>query len=467
MFNTIIQFIKGVWKMLTSSTIKQNFGVESVVSTTMSDALTSWSNMYKNESDWLTTDIKSLNLAAAIASEIARAVTIEMEVMVEGSARADFLAAQLVPVLDRLRVGVEKGCALGGLMLKPYIRNKSLVVDFVQADQFYPISFDQNGNITSCVFTDQKQTGNAYYTRLEYHAVSDSIYTVRNLAFRSTTSDTLGTQVPLESVAEWADIQPEATISGVEFPLYAYFKYPLANNIDTKSPLGVSCYSRAVELIEQADKQWSNLMWEFESGKRAIYVDALAFTKDTSGYSVLPDKRLYRAINGSGNMSDEDMFHEWSPEFREAAIRTGLDAILKRIEFNCGLAYGTLSDPQSVDKTATEIVSAKQRSQATITDTQKALEDALEALLYAMDIWATLGNLAPRGAYQTTFDFDDSLIVDKDVQFQQDMRLVTQGLMSKVEFRMRNFGEDIKTATEKIAAVKAEQPEPADLFAGA
>jgi A118 family predicted phage portal protein len=167
-------------------------------------------------------------------------------------------------------------------------------------------------------------------------------------------------------------------------------------------------------------------------------------------------------------MSDEDMFHEWSPEFRDASIKSGLDAILKRIEFNCGLAYGTLSDPQSIEKTATEIASAKQRSQATITDTQKALEDALEALLYAMDIWTTLGNLAPRGAYQTTFDFDDSLLVDKDMQFQQDMRLVTQGLMSKVEFRVRNFGEDEATAKKRIADVKAEQePVVADLFAGA
>jgi A118 family predicted phage portal protein len=229
----------------------------------------------------------------------------------------------------------------------------------------------------------------------------------------------------------------------------------------------VSCYSRAVDLIEQADRQWSSLMWEFESGKRAIYVDALAFTKDTDGYTILPDKRLYRAINGSGNLDDEDMFKEWSPEFRDASITSGLDTILKRIEFNCGLAYGTLSDPQSIEKTATEIASAKQRSQATIVSTQKALQTALESLLYAMDIWATLGNLAPRGTFETAFDFDDSLVVDKDVQFQQDMRLVTQGLMSKVEFRVRNFGEDEATATKKIAAVKAEQPEVQNIFEGA
>lgn len=59
------------------------------------------------------------------------------------------------------------------------------------------------------------------------------------------------------------------------------------------------------------------------------------------------------------------------------------------------------------------------------------------------------------------------MIVDKDAQFQQDLRLVSQGLMSKTEFRMRNFGEDESTARAKIAEVQAERPQEADLFQGA
>ncbi len=79
-----------------------------------------------------------------------------------------------------------------------------------------------------------------------------------------------------------------------------------------------------------------------------------------------------------------------------------------------------------------------------------------------MDIYATLYRLAPAGAYSIAFDFDDSVIVDKDVQFQQDLRLVSSQIMSKIEFRIRNFGEDEKTAKAKIAEIQAEQP--TDLF---
>lgn len=457
MFAKILLWMREVInKMFGQTKVKQALNVDVAISSVMAEALQTWSLMYSNQAEWLSDTIKSLNLAASIAGEIARSVTIEMQIEISGSARADYLAEQFKPAQDRLREKLEVGVAKGGLMMKPYISGDRINVDFVQADQFYPVAFDANGNITSCVFADQRTVGQNYYTRLEYHQMTESGCVIRNVAFRSTSQEVLGNQVSLDSIPEWATIEPEATITGIERPLYAYFRYPLANNVDPSSPLGVSCYSRAIDLIKDADIQWSNLLWEFESGKRAIFVDVLAFGKDVDGKPKLPDRRLYRALETGS--AEGDLYHEWTPEFRDASIKSGLDAILKRIEYNCGLAYGTLSDPQSVDKTATEIKTSKQRSYATVTDTQKALEDALDDLLYAMDTWATLGRLAPMGSYEVVYEFDDSVIVDKDLQFQQDLRLVGQGIMSKVEFRMRNFGESEEIAKAKIAEVTAEQP---------
>jgi len=139
-------------------------------------------------------------------------------------------------------------------MYKPYIAaNGQIAVDFVQADQFYPVAFDSNGKMTSCVFSDQKTVGTTYYTRLEYHAMTPEGYRIVNRAYRSNTKDTLGNEVPLTTLAEWADLEPEALILNITRPLFAYFKMPFANNIDPKSPLGVSVYSRAVDSFQQAD----------------------------------------------------------------------------------------------------------------------------------------------------------------------------------------------------------------------
>ena len=204
---------------------------------------------------------------------------------------------------------------------------------------------------------------------------------------------------------------------------------------------------------------------EFESGKRALYADVLAFDRDEHGNPILPEKRLYRVLNESKrSVSDPVGFKEWTPTLREANILNGLDAILKRIEFTCGLAYGTLSNPETVAKTATEIALTKQRTYATIVDSQKALEFTLTSLIQAMDVYATIYSLAPAGSYSLAFDFDDSTVTDRDAQFQRDLRLVQAGIMSKTEFRIRNLHEDEATAKKMIADVEAQTP--TDLFQG-
>jgi len=142
--------------------------------------------------------------------------------------------------------------------------------------------------------------------------------------------------------------------------------------------------------------------------------------------------------------------------------------VLKKIEYACGLAYGTISDPAIQVKTATEIKISRQRTYVTIVGTQKALQTALENLIYAMDAWVTIGNLAARGEYSVSMQFDDSVLVDKNAQFSQDLQLVRERLMGKVEFRMKHFNENEETARAKVIEANTElQTEETDLFEGA
>lgn len=469
-YTKIVEWIRSLF--MNKTDINQALQVQVNISAPMATALQLWSQMYVNQAGWLINDIKSLSLPAAIAGEIARAVTIEMNVQITGSARAEFLNAQFTKlVLGKLRDQVEYGCAKGGLMLKPWWNGTSLGVDFVQADCFFPVTFDGSENMTACVFSDTRAIGANFYTRLEYHTLTKAGYQIRNAAFKSQSPQALGTACALSEVADWAALQEQATIIGVVQPLFAYFKYPLANAIDPTSPLGVSCYSRAVDLIEQADKQWDGLLWEMESGKRAIDVDELAFTIDANGKPILPNRRLYRTYKGSGaqlGSGKSDLFQEWSPTLREQNIINTLEAILQRIEFTTGLASGTLSSQgrgATVALTATEIATSAQRTYATIVDCQKSLQAALDQLIYAMDVWTGLGNLAPKGTYEATYEFDDSIVTDHDAQFTQDSQAVGMNVMSAVEFRMRNYGESLEQAKKMLALVATEQQSAADLMA--
>lgn len=457
--------LKGLVKrMFTRDEITKAIGADIAPSEEQQKQIALWASMYRNAPSWVDNeDTFSLNLSATVASELSRAATSEMLLEIDGSARAKWLQAQIQPIVDDVRTDLEVGLALGGMVWKPVPDGKNIAVSVIPADAFYPVRFDSSGEIMSAVFVEQRKIGKRIYTKLESHDIADNgIYTVTNRAFESDNANQLGRVAPLSVVSDWAGLEPIATIQGTDKLLFSYFKAPGGDPNDTGSPLGVSCYARAVELIEQADKMHSGFLWEFESGKRALYADVVAFKRTDAGDLVLPDKRLYRALNSTGNVGEGDLFKEWTPTLREQNFLNGLSAIYRRIELACGLAYGTLSDPELVAKTATEIMGSKQRTYSTIRDIQRNLRTALERLIEVCDFYATAYGLAPKGAYNLAFEFDDSILVDKEAQMQSDLRTVGMGAMPKVVFLQRNYGLDEATALAWLQQLRAETP--TDIF---
>ena len=299
--------------------------------------------------------LHSLKLAQSVASELARLTTLEMECIVSGSARADSINTMLQPFIADLRTPVEYGCALGGILFRPFLDAEGRIqIDAVQGDCFCPTRFDSSGRMTGAIFYDHLVRGNRIYTRLEDHEFSGSTYSITVKAFRSMTSADLGIEVSLTDVPEWSAISPHTEFSGVDRPLWGYFRVSSGNSTDRHSPLGVSVYAAAVDTIHDADEQYGRLLWEYDGGQLALDVDQTALRPDINGESVMPqrEQRLYRNwLNGSSGSNGRNLYEVFAPALRDESYRRGMDAMLKRVEFQCGLAYGTLSDPQNVDKT--------------------------------------------------------------------------------------------------------------------
>jgi A118 family predicted phage portal protein len=154
------------------------------------------------------------------------------------------------------------------------------------------------------------------------------------------------------------------------------------------------------------------------------------------------------------------LYEVFSPPIRDANIINGLNQLLMRIEDLCGLSRGTMADANvSEARTATEMRILKQRSYTTISDNQKALEICFRDVIRSMDKFATIYNLAPEGDYDVSFDWDDSILVDKSQEMNEDLALVSSGLMSKIEFRQRHFGETKAQAKSALAEIQNEQME--------
>lgn len=517
-------------KMIGTRTIEQKLHVAPVISSQMEEAIQLWTDMYKNKAPWLKeptfsdpSRVVSLGLASMIASEKARTALLEFqseittpteEVEVENpeykkaqeefaesgeqflvtaqpptvkqdkpigsTKRAEYLNLQYKKLKKKLRKYVEYGIAKGGLVIKPYVvmnedakgkKVAEIEFDFIQADAFYPLAFDNSGNITEAAFLQTSTEKDTIYRRLEYHKWKGNSVEILNSAFKSTNMQNqgdmsgidLGQEVPLTEVNEWKDLQTKTVINNVRRPLFAYFRMPQANTVDLSSPLGVSGFSRAVDLIKDADMQYSRLLWEYEGGELAIDIDrdALNFVEGTAKdgsrveHSVLSQlqQRLYRKVDIG---IDGNTYQPYAPALRDANYIQGLNTILMRIEDVVALSRGTLSDAASEARTATELKILKQRSYQENAEIQQALEDALNDVIYVMDAYCDLYQITEKGEYDVSYEWDDSIITDVDTELNKRVMLMQNGLSSKLETRMWYFGETERQAQESLIKIQEE-----------
>lgn len=430
-----MNFFKRVAFTLKNSLYRE--GVEVKLSEQMSAAITKWDNLYRDDS--------RLSLASAIAAETARLATLGIKSEITGADRGEYLNGQYQKVIDDIRNVTEVAAALGGVVLKPYVSGNEIKVSVIKAENFIPTEFNESGEIIGAAFLERFYSGKKVYTRIEQHNFENGEYVIRSNTYVGDDDRELGKSIPIKETV-WKDIEPVVTVSGIKSPLFSYFKMPMANFIDSGSPLGVSVYARSCDLIQDAEEQYKRLLWEYESGERALYVDESAMRRDAGGNCVIPDKRLYRLLNSG----DDTLFADWTPEIRERQIINGFNEILRRIEFNVGLAYGTLSDVSNVDRTAEEIKVSKQRSYAHICEVQEALKNALSRLVDAMNCFADLYGLAKKKDYSISFSFDDGVIADKKEEFEERMRLLDSGVIMPWEMRVWYLGEDEKKAIDTL-----------------
>lgn len=509
MFTKIMAMIRQVIrKMLPLKTVEQVERIETPLSTDMINALDLWYKAYCNQAPWVNEDtVKSMNLPALIASEIARQVTLEMQWNITGKTpekpakqptperdteqgirsagnpedrlpppeeeqldlepvdnpRAAYLREEFEKLMAELRKKLEQGCAAGGMAVRPYPNTEDghLYFGWTMDWSLYPVAFDENGNLKDVIFRDVYQDGDVTYTRLERHMVDGKDVKVTQRAFKSKFKDQIGTEVPLTAVEQWANLEPEAILRGVDGQMFGWFKAASANNVDVECPMGISVFHKALNVIKQADMQYSRLLWEFEGSELAIDVDPLALRPQKpdafSGAGEIKyelpklNDRLFRGVN-----LDEDHYSVFSPTIRDTALLNGLNRLLMMIEDLTGLSRGTLSDAPLEARTATELRILRQRTYATVADNQAALERCLRDVVRAMDKYATIYGLAPEGEYELSFEWDDSILTDRAQEMSERLELMAQGIISKAEMRQWYTGE---TEPQAKAAIKAIQDE--------
>lgn len=499
MFSKLIEIIKQAFNQMFKETGNStgniplsgngmpNRDLQSIVSYPMQAAIDQWNNMYKDCPEWENKDegIFSIGIPAFVCSELARSVLLEFKSVVTDSTETQFNPEKDIPVthaqylesvyykhiLQSLRENLEHAMAVGGMIIKPYVNNGKIYIDFCMQGEFIPLAFDDDGNVTDIAFYSSVIESGKKYVKIERHYFNqlEKTVTVANKCFVTdninSITENLGRPVPLREVPAWAGISEEPVVlHGITQPLYGFYKVPKKNTVDLKSPLGASVFARAVKVIRQADIQFSRLDFEYLGGSMAIDVEeSLLDPSNPRGLSVrLPEARR-RVFRGIDTMSEE-LYKVFAPSLRDENYIRGFNTYLMRIEDLCELSRGTLSDPNVEARTATEMLILKQRAYSNIADNQKALEKALKDAIYAIDAYLTVYGFSKPGEYYTDFSWDDSVITDKAAQMEEKIALLNEGVLSKAEVRAWYTGESEEEAQLKIDAMESKEPKLDDIF---
>lgn len=447
MFDGIVNFFKGVIsRMFPTNDIKKVVGSDIAISSAMVGKIEEWAAMYKGNASWVDEQVKSLRLEKGVCREFANVCMNEMEAKVSNEKLDSIFKFSIRNLNEKL----QNGLALGSFIIKPLGENK---VEYIMADRFVPLNFDSQGRMTSVVFFEVKKVGEDYYTRFEQHKIDLKGLTITNKAFKSKRSDSVGNEIPLTYIDEWSHLPESVFYAGVTRPDFGYYRNPIDNDIDG-SPCGVSIFDAAVDLIRKTDVQFGRLDWEFESGERVIHVDSTALQaqpviSDGKTNYKMPklNDRLYKGLNLTAG-TNEELYKEYSPAFRDLNLINGLNSYLRRIEFNTCLAYGDLSDVQDVEKTATEIRKAKKRKYDMVTAIQENIKECLDDLVYALAFY----NAMSKSGYEFVCTFKDSVLTDEEAERKQDMADVAMGVMSQAEYRAKWYGETIEEAQKNLPA---------------
>ncbi len=379
------------------------FKTDIILSAEMERTTISWYNIVSGKPYWVSKDddIDTINFAKFITADTAKKICLDIDINVEGSARAEYLQTVISAFKKVLRDKVEDACALGGIMFKP----NGAGIDYVQAGNFLVTEAGTNGDIRGVIFFDHHQSGDKYYTRLEYHRFENDLYIISNRAFKSDRKDMLGKEIALDKVDIWTDIEEEMTIQNVDKPLFAYYKMPYNNTIDYDSPLGVSVFSNAVKELRDLDIAWSRKGGEVEDSKHMTFVGPGAMMYAEQKKIKLP--RFLHPVDLSSNTVNETVHEHVATLLTEQRI-TDINSILSMISTKCGFSQGAfVLDRKTGQITATQVEADDRETIETIKDMRDALKDTIEQLVYALSVYADLYDLAPVGNYETSFGFGD------------------------------------------------------------
>ena len=340
-----------------------------------------------------------------------------------------------------------------------YINNPSNIVPYAYDN------FNITGLITFNQWQEEERNRPVFYTHITYHEFKTEkdendelkqIYRKYNELYKSKNANELGKEI------NFADKFPnveQLVEYDTDTPHFQVIKPPIANNVDIATPMGISIYANSIDKLKAIDNKYDAFDQEFIDGKRRILVDRTALktaptvNEDGSISQQLffdRNDRTYVAMNGMKDQPVKDI----SFEYRYKECIESVNAELNWYSSALGFGEEFYKFDGNGQATATEIISQNDDAFRTKQVYETIIKDVIIDLVKSVCFLE--GIEISEDEIEIIMDY--SRFENQTATQQRLEREVSQGITSRVEYRMKVYDETEEQARNKIAEIEENNP---------
>ena len=330
-------------------------------------------------------------------------------------------------------------------------------VDLVDINWIYPLSWN-NKEITECAFGSVEYIDGNKYIVLSVHKIADDgNYHIYNHLFR----DTNGSLMEVEDKSN-STMKDFNTKSDTKW--FSIFKPMLTNNIIDNTPFGIPHYANAIDNMKAVDICFDALKNEINEGRKRIFARADMFNYEDGTQKLVfdpNDTTIYQLPTGA---TKDDLIQSDSDNLRTNEQIGTLNTCLNILGNKVGFGENHYHFDGTNLSTATAVVSSNsklfRRKKKLETGYESSIYDLIKAICYA----STKFGKYNINTDEISIQFDDSIVEDKEAESNRAMREESAGLISKIEYRERIFGETEEIAKQKIKEIEENNNDIEDLL---
>lgn len=364
---------------------------------------------------------------------------------------------------------------IGDYVLKPYIEDYEIKIDYITGDRFFATKVE-NGQVVEGVFmTEQRKIEKrktVTYYRLEWHYAEENdrivqieVYKVQDGASGwKQCSDTLGVlayafnEVIETNVYEFKDVGE---------PTFVLSSNPDQHNKDLESGRGIGFVLNYLDILMSINEAFDAKSKDNTHGSMQKLVPGSGL--EEVEYEVNGKIRTIRhhdpadpeifAYNDSENLEDSKP-DAYAPTLRTEQHVVSMNTDLDMLSLALQLSAGTLRFDGKSIITATQVLAEKSDTARTIKEYERVNEDGwkdLFMLIQAMNKQELKKNTLDFKREQIEIIWKDNIIVDDESVRARDLEMVQAGYMPLSQFLMKHEGLEEKEAIKWVEQANKER----------